>query len=157
MSGKSYVKTGKSTQPNSTPQSSRQGVLLLPDDDDEVASQSGSKEEDPKVVAGIQKYLQKQESARKQEPVTRVVGAVVVDDQEDEHTGITDDEDGIPEDEDDYDVISRQSLKASSEAFYEVLSEVHGMKLSDKEAMCQKGSHSLKSGTSNAVNRPGLK
>eukprot|EP00798_Chlamydomonas_sp_ICE-L_P015274 gene15274-21356_t len=85
--------------------------------------------DDPKLKAGIERYLEKQASSSKQR--VSLQGGVAVE--EEEHTGITDDEEE-EEEEPDYDVVSRQSLKASSAAMLECMSEAKKFKEMELQA-----------------------
>ncbi|GIM02126.1 hypothetical protein Vretimale_6840 [Volvox reticuliferus] len=102
-----------------------QGVLLFDEDDGEAATN------DPQLEQKINKYLAEKaakEASLKQKPHTDGGG---------EHTGITDD-DADEEGEPDYDVASRMTLKASSEAFLEVMAEARLEYEKEKEAARRK-------------------
>uniref|UniRef100_A0A7S2VV94 Uncharacterized protein n=1 Tax=Chlamydomonas chlamydogama TaxID=225041 RepID=A0A7S2VV94_9CHLO len=108
-------------------------VLLFPDEDlgstVDLSKTQGARKSDAGVVAGIQRYLEKQESSRKMRHQELLTGPADPEEHE-EHTGLTDDElnsDG----EVDYDYVSRSSLKASSEALVDIVNEVKALKMQE--------------------------
>ncbi|PNH09769.1 hypothetical protein TSOC_003578 [Tetrabaena socialis] len=106
----------------------QQGVLLFEEDDDE-------QEQDPQLEKKINKYLEERSSKNpSRKEITKPPGAAP---RAEEHTGITDDE-ADDEGEPDYDVASRLTLKASSEAFLDVMAEAR-MQYEQEEASKTKG------------------
>ncbi|KAG2430710.1 hypothetical protein HYH02_011158 [Chlamydomonas schloesseri] len=95
-----------------TPQQDKKGVLLF-EEEEEVDTPTGAKN-DAALQNQINKYLEERASKKQNKPGKAAAG--------EEHTGITDDE-ADDEGEPDYDVASRMTLKASSEAFLEVMAE----------------------------------
>ncbi|PNW81758.1 hypothetical protein CHLRE_06g258900v5 [Chlamydomonas reinhardtii] len=91
----------------------KKGVLLFEEEEAEVDTPTGAKN-DAALQNQINKYLEERTSKKQMKPGKAAGG--------EEHTGITDDE-ADDEGEPDYDVASRMTLKASSEAFLEVMAE----------------------------------
>ncbi|EFJ52730.1 hypothetical protein VOLCADRAFT_127382 [Volvox carteri f. nagariensis] len=110
-----------------------QGTLLFDEEDGEAATK------DPQLEQKINKYLQ--ERASKEISIKKVHQGG------EEHTGLTDDE-ADEEGEPDYDVASRMTLKASSEAFLEVMAEARLQYAREKEAVHKtQGKPAAKEGT----------
>ncbi|GLC39851.1 hypothetical protein PLESTB_001292300 [Pleodorina starrii] len=102
-----------------------QGVLLFEEEADEDATS------DPHLKEKISKYLEEKTS---KEPSKKLIHTGP---DGEEHTGLTDDS-ADDEGEPDYDVASRMTLKASSEAFLEVMAEARSQYEKEKETARKK-------------------